>query len=143
MNPQSATFSGCACANAWMMPSLTSVQIYQGAQTRCNPSYSSNGPWAEVSSIANLPDWYDIVPDCSKWLGDNSANPTPGNNPCSGFPVTGTYTASRLSSQEADALGQADNMCVCSNRDPKYTTNWFGDCPSNSLTTFKGTSTLG
>lgn len=96
-NPQSASFTGCACANNWFLPALTSgasVQIKQGAQGLCNPSDSSNGPWAEVSTITNTPDWYNIVPDCSKWLGDNSANPTPGNNPCSAFPVTSIYTAS-------------------------------------------------
>ena len=48
-------------------------------------------------------------------------------------------------SPQVDALGQPDDMCTCSNKSPKYATNWFGDCPSSSYVDFtaKITTTIG
>ena len=46
-------------------------------------------------------------------------------------------------STQVDALGQDDDMCVCSNQSPKYTTDWFGDCPSSGYVDFTATATIG
>ncbi|KAM0797045.1 hypothetical protein BDR22DRAFT_864585 [Usnea florida] len=144
LDPMSASFTGCACADSWQMPSLTSVQIVQASfAPQCNPSEYSAGPWAEVSTITNTPSFYDIVPNCEKWLSDNAANPTPASNPCSGFPITSSYTASCSYESGVDALGQGYTECGCSNDSPKYTTMWFGDCPSSNVFTYKATTTIG
>lgn len=141
---QSASFTGCACADSWQMPSLTSVQIVQASSIPlCNPSEYSAGPWAEVSAITNTPSFYDIVPNCEKWLSDNAANPTPASNPCSGFPYTSSFTASCSYESGVDALGQGYTECGCSNHSPEYTTMWFGDCPSSNVVTYEVTTTIG
>ena len=46
-------------------------------------------------------------------------------------------------STQVDGLGQDDDMCTCSNKNPKYTTNWFGVCPSSSYVDFTATITVG
>ena len=49
----------------------------------------------------------------------------------------------RFVSSQVDALGQADDECICSKTDPKYTTAWFGDCPAADYVTFKKVTTIG